>query len=80
MLIRALEESKDLPIFENWLSDEYCRYFLLSQTMTQVITLDEFIEKNENIIGVICLSDYTPIGSVTFLDYDPEQKRPNFAN
>jgi RimJ/RimL family protein N-acetyltransferase len=75
LIIRTLETSKDLSIFKNWLADENGRYFLLSRTTAHTMTLDELIEKKSNIITIICLSDYTPIGSIAFLDYDPLQHK-----
>lgn len=75
LIIRTLEESKDLSIFKNWLSDEYGRYFLLSIGTAHKMTLDELIDKDSNIIGIICSGDYAPIGSIAFLDYDPVQHK-----
>lgn len=75
ILIRDLDASKDRPIFENWLKDEYGRYFLLSLTTAQTLSFDDLINKSYNIITIICLKDYMPIGSVGFLNYDPIQQK-----
>jgi RimJ/RimL family protein N-acetyltransferase len=75
IIIRDLDASKDRPIFEKWLEDEYGRYFLLSLTIAQTLSFDDLIDKSYNIITIICLTDYTPIGSVGFLNYDPIQQK-----
>ncbi|MGA1865820.1 MAG: GNAT family N-acetyltransferase [bacterium] len=75
IIIRDLDASKDRINFEKWLEDEYGRYFLLSLTTAQAISFDDLIDKSYNIITIICLADYTPIGSVGFLNYDPIQKK-----
>jgi RimJ/RimL family protein N-acetyltransferase len=75
IIIRDLDASKDRASFEKWLEDEYGRYFLLSLTTAKALRFDDIIDKSYNIITIICLTDYTPIGSVGFLNYDPLQQK-----
>jgi RimJ/RimL family protein N-acetyltransferase len=75
IIIRDLDASADRPVFEKWLEDEYGRLFLLSLATAQTLSFDNLIDKNYNIITIICLSDSTPIGSVGYLNYDPIQRK-----
>lgn len=72
--IRAIDRNKDRPLFEEWLADEFGKHFLLSLSTARTPTIDQFLENEYHIIGVILSSeDDKPIGSVAYLNYDVNQ-------
>ena len=73
--IRQFDEKSDWDIFNTWLQDTYGRYFILSRSTARTVTLDELVHDDSNVIGVVTLPDNTPIGSVAFLDYNPDQRK-----
>lgn len=68
--IRLFDKDTDYNIVQRWLEDEFGRWFLLSRSYTRDVTLDQLIEDERNILGIIALPDYTPIGLMGYLDYD----------
>lgn len=73
--IRAFEPAYDKGLLEKWLAEKYGRYFLLSRTGAQILNIDQFIDNDLNIIGVIALLDETPIGIMAYLDFDLAQRK-----
>jgi len=68
--IREFEAPKDRALFSKWVEDRNGRYFLLSSITAKTLNIDEVIESEQNILGMITLADATPIGMMAFLDYD----------
>jgi diamine N-acetyltransferase len=68
--VREFNRENDFDIVKRWLDDKIGRWFLLSRSYTRDTTMAELIEDNRNIIGIITLSDSTPIGLMGYLDYD----------
>ena len=75
IMIRPFDPSGDRATYDRWIRDENGRYFLLSRTMSKTMDIDHLIASDENIFGVITLTDSTPIGMMAFLDYDRVQKK-----
>ena len=73
IFIRACDRQKDRSLFENWLADAYGRYFLQSMTTAKTMTVNQFLNNEFHIIGIISLEDRSPIGAMAFLNYDVMQ-------
>jgi RimJ/RimL family protein N-acetyltransferase len=73
--IKKFNNSTDFDIAKKWLDDEIGRWFLLSRSYSRDTTLTELIEDKRNIIGLITLTDATPIGLMGYLDYDIHQHK-----
>ncbi len=72
--IRSFELS-DLPLFDRWLSDIHGRHFLLSRATSRESDIKELVESPCNIVGIVTLPDQTPIGAITYLNYDSVQRK-----
>lgn len=72
--IRAYEQH-DLCLFERWLTDIHGRHFLLSRATSRESDILEVVESKCNIVGIVTLLDQTPIGAITYLDYDSTQRK-----
>ena len=68
--IRLFDKGTDYNIVKSWSEDEFGRWFLLSRSYTRDVTLDQLIEDERNILGIITLPDSTPIGLMGYLDKD----------
>lgn len=66
---------KDLSLIKIWLEDKEGRYFLLSRLVHPPQTIDEIFENENNILGMICLKDKTPIGVIAYLDIDEYHRK-----
>jgi RimJ/RimL family protein N-acetyltransferase len=66
---------KDLNLIARWLEDSEGRYFQLSRTTARNISLDELINSEKHVVGMITLPDKKPIGTVAFLNRDRLQKK-----
>jgi len=73
--IREFEAPKDRELFAKWVADKKGRYFLLSTITAKTLGIDEVIDGEQNILGIITLADATPIGMMAFLDYDQCQRK-----
>lgn len=73
--IRRFSRRSDTPLLKEWLADDYGRHFLLSCSKAREMRFQDLIADDANVIGVITLSDDTPIGAVAFLDYDTLQRK-----
>lgn len=73
--IRDYDDTEDMPYFENWLADEFGRYFLLSRISMHRTELYNLVNDPTNIIGVITLPDGLPIGAVAYLKHDLAAKK-----
>ncbi len=73
--IRSYDDAGDRCLVDRWISDEEGRYFLLSRTTAQRLKLDELLNRDANVLGVISVADGRPIGLMAFLDYDRVQRK-----
>ena len=73
--IRKFNNDTDKEILQNWMEDDYGKYFLLSMTSSQDSILDNLLSSPNNEIGMITLKDKTPIGVVAFLNIDKVHKK-----
>lgn len=74
LIIRSVVK-KDLPTIKKWLEDKENRLFLLSRLVQPPETIEEIFESENNILGLICLKDKTPIGLIAFLNIDEYHKK-----
>ena len=75
IMIRALDRSSDVDVLKAWLPDKYGRYFVLSSTAAQSVSIDELIEIETNHLAIITTLEEKPVGALAYLDNHPEQKR-----
>ena len=68
--VRLFDKDTDYKIVQGWLKDEAGRWFLLSRSSSSGKTLQQLLEDERNIFGIISLADSTPIGLMGFLNYD----------
>jgi len=68
--IRKFLNDTDYDLVQKWLRDEAGRWFLLSRSSSSGKTLQQLLEDERNIFGIITLPDSTPIGLMGFLGYD----------
>ena len=73
--IRAFEPDTDVALLEKWLPDKYGRYFVLSSSRAQSMSIEELVRGERNHIAIITTPDGQPIGALAFLDHDVEQRR-----
>ncbi len=74
LIIRQVVK-KDLSIIKEWLKDKEGRLFLLSRLVHPPQTIEEIFESENNILGLICLKDKTPIGLIAYLDIDEYHRK-----
>ncbi len=74
LIIRSVVK-KDLPIIKKWLEDKGGQLFLLSRLVQPPETIKEIFEAENNLLGLICLKDKTPIGLIAYLDIDEYHKK-----
>ncbi|MAT59966.1 MAG: hypothetical protein CMF23_18490 [Ignavibacteriae bacterium] len=75
ILIREFHKSEDSDNLKKWVQDEIGRYFILTRATSRTYKVENLIEDENHILGIICLKDQTPIGLMAFLDHDFEQKK-----
>jgi len=75
LFIREFDKNTDSDIIENWMKDDFGRYFLLSNTNSKHGRVDTLINSDHNHIGIITLKDNTPIGVVAFLNCDETHRK-----
>ena len=68
--VRIFDKNNDYHLVQEWLKDKAGRWFLLSRSSSSSKTLQELLEDNRNIFGIIALPDSIPIGLMGFLNYD----------
>jgi RimJ/RimL family protein N-acetyltransferase len=73
--IRLADPKADAALLDGWVQDDYGRHFLLSCATAQRMKVAALLGNPANEIGIITLTDESPIGSVAFLDLDPTQGR-----
>jgi len=66
---------KDLHLIEHWLNDPEGRYFQLSRTTARTMPIDELLDSEKHVVGMVTLPDQKPIGTVAFLNRDRVQKK-----
>lgn len=74
-LIIRFVARRDLPMIRKWLEDKEGRLFLLSRLVSPQQTLEEIYDAENNILGLICLKDKTPIGLIAYLDIDEYHRK-----
>jgi RimJ/RimL family protein N-acetyltransferase len=75
VVVRQFDAETDMNLFDRWLADKFGRYFLLSRTTSERLDIREVAHSDNNVIGIITLPDGNPVGSVSFLDVDPIQRK-----
>jgi len=75
LMIRPFAAESDIAILDTWLSDKYGRYFVLSSTAAQSVSIEELVNGDRNCLGVITTLEGKPIGALAYLDLDIDQKR-----
>lgn len=70
IIIRDFKREGDLELIEEWLKDQFGRYFMLSMTNSQDGEIDKLVNTKINKLGIITLKDNVPIGVVAFLNMD----------
>ena len=73
--IRAFGSKSDMDILKAWLPDKYGRYFVLSSTSAQSVSLDELVGGARNHLGMITTPEGKPIGALAYLNHDVDQRR-----
>jgi RimJ/RimL family protein N-acetyltransferase len=73
--IRSFDKQTDVKLLEKWLPDKYGRYFVLSSTAAQSVSIDDLVTGDRNHLGIITTPDGKPIGALAYLDHDIDQKR-----
>ena len=73
--IRKYSPENDAKLLEQWLPEKYGRYFVLSSTTAQTITIETLTTAPGNHLGIITTPDDEPIGAVAYLDHNKLQKR-----
>ncbi|MCF8259634.1 MAG: GNAT family N-acetyltransferase [Melioribacteraceae bacterium] len=73
--IRDFDKVQDREIFKKWLQDEFGRYFLLTRVSPRIYNVDDLIDEESDVLGMITLNDGQPIGVMGFLDCDKMQKK-----
>jgi RimJ/RimL family protein N-acetyltransferase len=68
--VRIFDKNTDYQTVQDWLKDEAGRWFLLSRSSSSSKTLQELLDDERNLFGIITLPDSTPIGLMGFLNYD----------
>jgi len=73
--IRECDAAQDRKLLARWLEDTHGKFFLLSSITAKTIDIDQVLGSGQNILGVITLTDSTPIGMMAFLDFDRRQQK-----
>jgi RimJ/RimL family protein N-acetyltransferase len=75
VLVREMCTERDLPLFEQWVSDAQGRFFLLSRTGSRNVSVTELVTSPTSTVGIITTTDGDPIGAVAFLNVDQGQRK-----
>jgi RimJ/RimL family protein N-acetyltransferase len=75
LCIRDYDDTIDRPYFDEWLGDEFGRYFLLSRVSMHRIDYYNLVNDPMNIIGMITLPEGMPIGAVAYLKHDASPQK-----
>ena len=70
IIIHKLKTRKHKKLLEEWTSTGYGKEFLLSRIDNIERSLDEMLNDESNIFGIIETADKTPIGIMGYLNYD----------
>lgn len=74
--VREFGEREDRNLFEKWITDKDGRHFLLSRITAEISDLNQLIEGDRDLFGVITLKpEEIPIGMMAFFDYDRVQRK-----
>jgi len=73
--MREFDKTTDLALIEEWMNDDFGRYFLLSMTNSKDGIIERLTTSKYNKLGIITLIDKTPIGIVAFLNIDSIHKK-----
>ena len=75
LIIRSFDTDSDMALFDAWLADKYGRFFVLSSTAAQSVSIEELVNGGTNHLGIITTLEHKPIGALAYLDYNFDQKR-----
>lgn len=73
--IKACCTRDDRKRIKKWLEDEEGQHFLRHRLTAETITLDQLLDEQSHILGLILHKTARPIGCVAFLDYDQTQQK-----
>jgi RimJ/RimL family protein N-acetyltransferase len=73
--ISLFDKNSDYDIVRKWLVDDIGRWFLLSRPDSRAMTLDQLLEDERNLLGLIRLHNSHPIGLMGYLEYDKHQRK-----
>ncbi|MCD6117161.1 GNAT family N-acetyltransferase [bacterium] len=74
--IRKFDKRLDLKDLKIWLDDKSGRYFLMSHATSRILTVDELLKNNNNVLGTIIFKENSRvIGMMAFLNKDDFQKK-----
>jgi diamine N-acetyltransferase len=73
--IREFDTARDRGLLAGWLEDDHGKFFFLSSITAKTLDIDQVLRSGQNILGVITLTDATPIGMMAFLDLDRRQQK-----
>ena len=75
LFIRKPSPLDDKNLFEKWVAEKDGRYFLLSRSTAQSLSIDQVLYDERNITGVITLQNGISIGAVAYLNFDANQHK-----
>lgn len=75
LFIRKPAPLDDKTLFEKWIAEKNGRFFLLSRSTAQSLTVDQVLYDERNITGIITLQNGISIGAVAFLNFDANQNK-----
>ena len=70
IIIDKIKPHKHQKLLEAWTETDYGREFLLSRIDNVTRSLDDLMNDETNIFGIIETKDKTPIGAMGYLNYD----------
>lgn len=73
--VRPFSPPTDTDLLLRWMQDPKGRMFLLAGTMTRWLTVDEIVNDQHSIVGLVTLPDGTPVGATAFLNIQRDQRK-----
>jgi len=75
LIIRKLDFPKDKKIIEIWTGTDFGKEFLLSRIENVRSKVEDLLQDEKNIFGIVESSDKVPFGVLGYLNYDKENKK-----
>jgi len=75
IVIEKIKPRKHKKLLQEWTESEYGKEFLLSRIDNVERSLDDLMNDESNIFGIIETKDKTPIGVMGYLNYDKENNK-----